>query len=208
MEKRSLCGKKRERAPSRWGRGLAIGTAYPSGGRGFSGASGAAPRCPPGPGRGPGFLWKKAGGRTPGRKRFFLPGPTFLVGGTLVGSLFFLPGLRPCILRPVTARPRLGGLGRWFLRQEGFFPPPKPSPWGVEQSGDCSVRSRRSHHNHRCPSAHTGADEGAIRNQPFLVERGLLTVASTCFFLCPVGQRGRPSSVTFGDSFPKGKPLG
>ena len=45
----------------------------------------------PDSGREPYFLWKKAGGRIPGRKRFFLPGPTFSsLGGTLRGPPFFL----------------------------------------------------------------------------------------------------------------------
>src|SRR5699024_9371214 len=43
--------------------------------------------------------------------------------------------------------------------------------------------------NHRCPSAHTGSDEGAIWYPTF---RGLPAVASTKFFCCPVGQPGRP----------------
>ena len=37
-------------------RTLRVGGAFPK-------PRGAAPRCPPGPGRGPGFLWKKAGGK-------------------------------------------------------------------------------------------------------------------------------------------------
>ncbi len=62
---------------------------------------GAAPRCPPGPGRGPGFLWKKAGGKNT-REEEVLPPWThlFRLGGPCGGPLFFLPGLRPIFLRP------------------------------------------------------------------------------------------------------------
>ncbi len=61
----------------------------------------------------------------------------------------------------------------------------------------------------RCPSAHTGADEGATLYQTFPCRKGVLPlVASTAFFFCPVGQVDRPSSVTFGDSFPQGEASG
>src|SRR5699024_10414219 len=33
------------------------------------------------------------------------------------------------------------GWEAWFLRREGAFPPPKPSPRGSNSPGDCSVRS-------------------------------------------------------------------
>ncbi len=48
----------------------------------------------------PAFFGRKPEERTPGRKRFFLPGPTFSSLGGPCGGPPFLPGLRPCILRP------------------------------------------------------------------------------------------------------------
>ena len=58
----------------------------------------------------------------------------------------------------------------------GGFPTPKAFPSGG-----------------RCPSAHTGADEGAIWYPTFPCRKGgLLTVAPTGCFSCPVGQPGRP----------------
>ena len=46
----------------------------------------------------------------------------------------------------------------------------------------------------RCPSAHTGADEGAIWYPTFPCRKSerLSPVAPTEFFSCPVGQPGRP----------------
>ena len=64
-------------------RTLRVGGAFPR-------PRGAAPRCPPGPGRGPGFLWKKAGGKNT-REEEVLPPWThlFWFRGTLRGSSFF-----------------------------------------------------------------------------------------------------------------------
>ena len=63
---------------------------------------GATPRRTPGPGRGPGFLWKKAGGKNTRAERGSLrPGPASL--WSEIRESFFLyseTGLRPCILRP------------------------------------------------------------------------------------------------------------
>ena len=47
------------------------------------------PGGPPGPGRGPGILRRKPEERAPGRKRFFLPGPTFSGWGDPAGGSFF-----------------------------------------------------------------------------------------------------------------------
>ena len=48
--------------------------------------------------------------------------------------------------------------------------------------------------NHRCPSAHTGANEGAIWYPTFPCRKSerLSPVAPTEFFSCPVGQPDRP----------------
>src|SRR5699024_10763702 len=75
---------------------------------------GAAPRCPPGPGRGPGFLWKKAGGKNT-REEEVLPPWThlFWLGGPCGGPLFFSAWPAALYLTPVTARPpaRRAGAG-------------------------------------------------------------------------------------------------
>ena len=60
--------------------------------------------------------------------------------------------------------------------------------------------------NHRCPSAHTGADEGAI-DSPNGAGEGKRRGDRSLLLQGKVGYRIAPSSVTFGDSFPpKGKP--
>ena len=53
----------------------------------------------------------------------------------------------------------------------------------------------------RCPSAHTGADEGAI-DWPNGAEEGRRWGDRPIFLQGKVGYRIAPSSVTFGDSFP------
>ena len=53
----------------------------------------------------------------------------------------------------------------------------------------------------RCPSAHTGADEGAI-DWPNGAEEGRRWGDRSLFLQGKVGYRVAPSSVTFGDSFP------
>ena len=65
--------------------------------------------------------------------------------------------------------------------------------------------------NHRCPSAHTGANEGAIWYPTFPCRKSerLSPVAPTEFFSCPVGQPDRPLiSHLRWQLPPKGKPLG
>ena len=56
----------------------------------------------------------------------------------------------------------------------------------------------------RCPSAHTGADEGAILYPTFPCRKGTLSRLSPQrgFSIAPLGNPVAPSSVTFGDSFP------
>ena len=56
----------------------------------------------------------------------------------------------------------------------------------------------------RCPSAHTGADEGATLYPTFPCRKGALYRLSPrrgCS-IAPLGKSVAPSSVTFGDSFP------
>ena len=55
--------------------------------------------------------------------------------------------------------------------------------------------------NHRCPSAHTGADEGAI-DSPNGAGEERRWGDRPIFLQGKVGYRIAPSSVTFGDSFP------
>ena len=59
----------------------------------------------------------------------------------------------------------------------------------------------------RCPSAHTGADEGAILYPTFPCRKGGLSRPSPQrgFSIAPLGNPIAPSSVTFGDSFPQGE---
>ena len=56
----------------------------------------------------------------------------------------------------------------------------------------------------RCPSAHTGADEGPIWYPTFPCRKGGLSRPSPQrgFSIAPLGKSIAPSSVTFGDSFP------
>ena len=56
----------------------------------------------------------------------------------------------------------------------------------------------------RCPSAHTGADEGAILYPTFPCRKGAHYRLSPQrnFSSAPLGKSVAPSSVTFGDSFP------
>ena len=90
------------------------------------------PVARPAPGGGPAFFGRKPEERTPGRKRFFLPGPTFSgLGGTLRGSsLFFCLACGPVSYARNGPPTGWAGWGGWFCRREGLFPRPKPSPWG------------------------------------------------------------------------------
>ena len=134
------------------------------------------PVARPAPGGGPAFFGRKPEERTPGRKRFFLPGPTSL-WFLLDGRWSFLSCLAcgPVSYARNGPPPGWAGWEGWFRRQGGAFPPPKPSPWG--EGGP----------------AKPGRMRGRSCTQPFLVEkRGLPPVASTRFFYCFVGHVGRP----------------
>src|SRR5699024_2589191 len=122
------------------------------------------------------FFGRKPEERTPGRKSFFLPGPTSL-WFLLDGRWSFLSCLAcgPVSYARNGPPPGWAGWEGWFRRQGGAFPPPKPSPWG--EGGP----------------AKPGRMRGRSCTQPFLVEkRGLPPVASTRFFYCFVGHVGRP----------------
>ena len=102
--------------------------------------------------------------------------PPFLVRGDPAGVLsFFCLACGPVSYARNGPPPGWAGWEGWFLRREGFFPPPKPSPRG--EGGP----------------AKPGRMRGRSSTQPFLVEkRGLPPVAPTECFFCPVGQLGRP----------------
>ena len=149
-----------------------------------------APRVRPAPGGGPAFFGRKPEERTPGRKRFFLPGPTFSGWGDPAGVLsFFLPGLRPICPTPVTARPPAGRAGRGgCCSRKGTHLPPKPSPRGEG-----------------APVRTLGRMRGRLCTQPFLVEvekGGCRLSPQRSVSSAPLGESVAPSSVTFGDSFP------
>ncbi len=124
----------------------------------------------------PGFLWKKAGGKTPGREEV-LPPWTPLWLGAWGGFSIFETGLRPIFSTPVTARPPAGRAGGG-----GFADGKGPSTRKAFPLGG------------KVPQcAHTGADEGAILYPTFPCrKRGLPACRLNGFFCCSVGQAGRP----------------
>ena len=144
---------------------------------------------PPGSGREPGFLWKKAGGKNT-REEEVLPPWThlFWLGGPCGGPLFFSAWPAAHEPTPVTARPpagRAGGGG--CCSRKGTHLPPKPSPRG--EGGP----------------AKPGRMRGRSCTQPFLVEikkGGSQLSPQRNFSSAPLGNPVAPSSVTFGDSFP------
>ena len=159
-------------------RGRGYGGTDPSGGRGFSGASGRSAPLPARPRAGARLSLEESRRKEHqgGRGSSSLD-PPFLVGRTLRGSsLFFCLACGPVSYARNGPPPGWAGWGRWFRRREGAFPP-KAFPSGG-----------------RCPSAHTGADEGAILYPTFPCRKSerLSPVAPTEFFSCPVGQLGRP----------------
>ena len=164
------------------------GTAYPSGGRGFSKPRGAAPRRAP-TRRGPPFS-RETGERARGE---VLPSglPLLWFGGSCKGSSFFLPGLRPMFPPPVTARPQLGGLGQEVLQTGRVIPTPKAFPRG------------------KVGLSEAGSDEGRSSTQPFLVE--IKKGAPGCrpngvFLLLRWASRSPPHQSPSVTASPKGKP--
>ena len=134
--------------PARSRAGVRQGTAYPLGGGGFSGASGRSSPLPARPRAGARLSLEESRRKEHqgGRGSSSLD-PPFLVGGTLRGSsLFFCLACGPVSYARNGPPTGWAGWGGWFCRREGLFPRPKPSPWGSNSPGDCSVRSRRSHH--------------------------------------------------------------
>ena len=105
------------------------------------------------------------------------------------GPLGFLrAAARTCWVCPAGRVGGAAGVGY----PKGGFPYPKAFPSGG-----------------RCSSAHTGADEGAIPYPTFPCrsrKRGYRLSPQRGFSIALLGKSIAPSSVTFGDSFPKGKP--
>ena len=157
----------------------------------------------PAPGGGPGFLRRKPEERAPGKKRFFLPGPTFSsLGGPCEGPLFFSAWPAALYLTPVTARPPAGRAGRGgFADGKSSSHPQSPPLGGRTVRGTVRSGPGEATINHRCPSAHTGADEGAI-DSPNGAGEGKRRGDRSLLLQGKVGYRIAPSSVPFGDSFP------
>ena len=87
----------------------------------------------------------------------------------------------------------------------GKLPPPQSLPLGGRTvRGTVRSGPGEATINHRCPSAHTGADEGAIwyPTFPCRKEGGSRLSPQRNFSPAPLGNPIAPSSVTFGDSFP------
>ncbi len=84
-------------------------------------------------------------------------------------------------------------------------PPTSWAGWEVVSQTGREAQPKAFPSGGRCPSAHTGADEGRSCTQPFLVEKGGYRLSpQRNFSFAPLGKSVAPSSVTFGDSFPKG----
>ena len=98
--------------------------------------------------------------RTPGGRGSSSLDPPFLVEGTLRVPSLFLPGLRPMNQRPWWPAPSWAGWGGGFSDGKGPSHPPKPSLGGRTVRGTVRSGPSEATINHRCPSAHTGADEG------------------------------------------------
>ncbi len=97
-----------------------------------------------------------------------------------------------------------------IFAKESFQPAAPPPPQSLPLGGRTvrgTVRSGPGEAtiNHRCPSAHTGADEGAILYPTFPCRNkkgGSRLSPRRNFSSAPLGNPVAPSSVTFGDSFP------
>ena len=164
------------------------------------------PVARPAPGGSPAFFGRKPEGRTPGRKNLFLPGPTFSsLGGPCGGPLFFSAWPAAHFPTPVTARPPAGRAGKGgFADGKGISHPQSLPLGGRTVRGTVRSGPGEATINHRCPSAHTGADEGAILYPTFPCrkEGGSRLSPQRKFSSAPLGNPVAPSSVTFGDSFP------
>ena len=115
-----------------------------------------------------------------------LPGESVGRKGGLGPSGLFT-GCRPDLLGVPSRASPLDGRGLDTL--QGISHPQSLPLGGRTVRGTVRSGPGEATINHRCPSAHTGSDEGAIWYPTF---RGLPAVASTKFFCCPVGQPGRP----------------
>ena len=137
------------------------------------------------PGGGPRFSRETGGKRARGER--FSPLDSLLwFGGSCKGSSFFCLACGPVSYARNGPPTSWAGWEGWFLRREGSFPPPKPSPWGGGGP------------------AKPGRMRGRSCTQPFLVESlsGSRQSPQRNFSPAPLGNPIAPSSVTFGDSFP------
>ena len=173
-------------APARWGERW--GTAYPLGGRGFSGASG---RSAPGARRlrrgSPTFFEESRGKEHQGGRGSSSLDLPFLVWGDPARVLSFF-----CLACGPVSYARNG-------------PPPSWAGWeGVVLQTGREAQRKAFPSGGRCPSAHTGADEGAILYPTFPCRKKALSRLSPQrgFSIASLGNPVAPSSVTFGDSFP------
>ena len=161
---------------------------------------------PPTPAGEPGFLWKKAGGKNT-REEEVLPPWThlFWLGGPCRGPPSFFAWPAAHEPTPVTARPPAGRAGRGgFADGKGPSHPQSLPLGGRTVRGTVRSGPGEATINHRCPSAHTGADEGAIwyPTFPCRKEGGSRLSPQRNFSPAPLGNPVAPSSVTSGDSFP------
>ena len=146
------------------------GAAYPSGGRGSYGASGRSAPLPARPRAGARLSLEESRRKEHqgGRGSSSLD-PPFLVGGTLRGSsLFFCLACGPVSYARNGPPTSWAGWEGWFLRREGSFPPPKPSPWGEG-----------------APVRTLGRMRGRSCTQPFLVEKGVTDSRLDVLLLMP-----------------------
>ena len=128
-----------------------------------------------------------------------LPGESVGRKGGLGPSGLFT-GCRPDLLGVPSRASPLDGRGLDTL--QGSSHPPQSLPLGGRTvRGTVRSGPGEATINHRCPSAHTGADEGAI-DSPNGAGEGRRRGDRTLFLQGKVGYRIAPSSVTFGDSFP------
>ena len=156
---------------------------------------GAAPRCPARPRAGARLSLEESRRKEHqgGRGSSSLD-PPFLVGGTLVGSLFFSAWPAALYLTSVTARPpagRAGGGG--FSDGKGSSHPQSLPLGGRTVRGTVRSGPGEATINHRWPGE-AGSDEGATLYPTFPCRKSerLSPVAPTEFFSCPVGQVDRP----------------
>ena len=149
---------------------------------------------------------EKVGGKNTREEEVLPPWtPPFLVGGRLRGPPPSFAWPAALYLTLVTARPPAGRAGRGgFTDGKGHSYPQSLPLGGRTVRGTVRSGPGEATINHRCPSAHTGADEGATLYPTFPCRKKARSRLSPQrgFSIAPLGESVAPSSVTFGDSFP------